>query len=212
MLGTAFFVDDSGLLLTSRSVIATPLAPGARLGLVVRMALSPSQASLVPLATFEAADAPLDLAIARVPVELRPAFALARVEAAPLLWERIASYGCVAVEQPRSDRPLVPVHHALTGNVLREVIGHADQSPALLELSFRVPSRLRGAPLFAYERSRSRLYGVCIGNRSLTVDGYPGASETALDTCGVAVDLRALGGWRPRLLGGRSLREVFPES
>lgn len=209
-LGTAFFVDESGILLTLASLLRDA-GRDASLGLVVRIRDGRTPHAVVPIVEFENAETPWDVAIGRADVASRRAFSLAHVEAQPLLGRELGTLGCVALDRSKDARSPLPVFRAHSGCVLRESSASPGRAPAI-DLAFAVPSLLRGAPVFVHERPIAKLVAICAGNGSLGELRYPGVfgepDATRRDTHGVAFDLRGLGPWRPKLLAGRSLREI----
>jgi hypothetical protein len=225
LIGTSFFLNSFGLLVSARHVFESALsnstAKGFRTGIVVKDQGGKSLTSVIcPLDRFEAAPDPFDIAIAVL--NYRCSTLLIADDITIQEWADVATLGYPidAVSGPISKLNLNL--RCLKGYVQRPLRPgdlHLGGNPPAFELSFLLGRGLSGAPLFKHAQPKDIVIGVCVGSSRTEVvedefteiqaDGRKYTEKRLkIDQFGVAHDMRPLLDWKPGLLAGISLREA----
>jgi len=95
-----------------------------------------------------------------------------------------------------------------------------DENPPAFELSFLISRGMSGSPIFIHSQPRDIVVGVCVSSfRSETIDDEfievrdDGSKyverKMKIEEFGIAHDLRPLLDWKPSVLSGDSLGDVF---
>lgn len=223
-LGTAFFISSDGHFLTAKHVIdACRADPSRSYGLIVKTARDGSNL-VAPLTNVEDADAPWDVTIGKIEY---PTMSWVRwpVAADATEWSDVATFG-YPESALRASPAQFDIHlRVLKGYVVRQLNGDdygpsGGQAPGL-ELSFAVPQGMSGAPLFLPgNEAHFDLVGICVSSHQTEVSEYVheeieegGAifreRRLRVEQYGIAHRVPRLADWKPRLLGGLSLRELM---
>ena len=226
LLGTAFFVNSAGVFLTAKHVLqatAEAGSPGLMYGLCVKSQDANAADTFALLTNWEFAPAPYDIAIGSVNTKTRAWFS--RPEASRVApWKDIATLGYpeTALNTAAGNFNVHP--RMLKGYVQRVVdAGEIDlisPHPHCYELSFPVTSGLSGSPLFAPEKGKQQLIGICVGSYSAEVTEYHSTfvdddgsryeeRSVKIEQIGIAEDIFPLLEWTPETLGGQSLADLI---
>lgn len=221
--GTAFFVGKSGLFLTARHVLENALHRSAdseqKVGLVVKGNNGTSaNEEIVPIADFEFAPRPYDIAAGLVPYHPDSPLRFAPLNVS--LWQEVATLGYPESAAVNEGQTLWMNLRAHRGYVQRCTLSRdvpLGEHPSGLELSFLLGPGMSGAPVFAVPDEI--VIGVAVGShRSEEVeDSIVEVSEDGrefrekrvrIEQHGFAHCLTDLLHWRPNLFAGRSLVEA----
>ena len=176
LLGTAFFIDNSGVFLTARHVLqGIKESAQVEAGLNVKAGHAGAANLFAPLRGWESAPDPYDIAIGRVDFGSRCWFSvLERRPASP--WKDIATLGYPETALNCEDSNFNIHLRALKGYVQRHVasgeIALIRPHPECYELNFPIASGMSGAPLFEPVNNRQELLGVCVGSYSAETTDY----------------------------------------
>ncbi len=225
LLGTAFFIDGAGTFLTASHVLEKlPRAsPSLRHGLVAKSADVRRSNVFAPLRNWESAPKPHDIAIGKIEFPSRSWFSIPR-KSFQSPWKDVATIGYPEAAL-NTDADSFNIHYrTLKGYIQRFVeageIAPIRPHPDCYELSFQITAGMSGAPLFTSDNNAQQLIGVCVGShdseiatyRSTVVeeDGHTLEEKSVkVEQIGIAQSIIPLLGWRPRVLGGRTIGEVI---
>ena len=229
LLGTAFFVNSTGVFLAAKHVLTATEKDSPR-GQVCGLSLKSQDATaadvFAPLKGWQSAPAPYDIAIGKVDAQSRAWFSPPQ-ETRVSPWRDIATLGYpeTALNNAAGDFNIRP--RMLKGYVQRLVdageIALIAPHPDCYELSFPVASSMSGAPLFATENGRQELIGVCVGSHSAEITEYQSTFVNDDGSCfeerrvrveqiGIAECIFPLLEWAPETLGRQSLADLISPS
>jgi hypothetical protein len=223
MLGTAFFINGSGVFLTAGHVADTVshAVAGQWVGLNVKDEAGRNVVSRI--AHIERARPPHDVAIGTIDRKSQSWFNVRRRDVT--LWAEVATLGYPDAALNVTPAAFNIATRGLKGTVTRVIAANEVPQliphPPCLELSFAVPKGMSGAPLFRPIAGQV-LVGVCVGSIAAEVSEY-GHTEVREDgkefsekrlrveEYGLAHSLEPLFDWRPSILSrelGASIEEA----
>lgn len=235
--GTAFFIDDRGTFLTASHVIQRAdedfRKNGGFVGLIVRHPTEPQRRTVAPIAAFETAAEPNDVAIGNVDfvgqgLATKGAFVWPVDEQKVWMWQDVWAAGYPESAIARIGEAQRHPPRGYHGYVMRRIPrGQVLTSPHpdLFELNFPVVNGVSGSPLVlrGLETQSFILIGICRASHTSEITDY--VEETVesdggkltekrlkVEQYGLADDIRPLRTWKPRILNGRSLAEAVQTS
>lgn len=223
LFGTAFFIEKSGLFLAARHVLEKVYAnpkKGTEIGLNVKHPTSGKNA-YSPIVAHEFAPMPLDIAIGKSKYPAQSWFNTKEPDS--YIWLDVATLGYPETALNVTDENFNIHLRALKGYVQRKIKANELPShrphPECFELSFAVPNGMSGTPLFS-PKNGQELIGVCVGSvdSEITVFSQTGIEDgaihykekvTRIEQYGIAHSIFPLMNWRPKLLNGKAISDVF---
>ncbi len=215
----SFFINAQGIFLTARHVAKA--ISGQTAGLCVKHNTT-LQNRMAPIVNIEHAPANIDVAIGKIEFETHHWFELGAIK--PVHWLNVATLG-----YPESALNVSPAGYYINlrahkGYIQRVVspneLTHLGKHKTLIELNFAVPRGLSGAPLFTENGAKKVLLGICIGSFSSELIDYEYIERfedqsthternLKVEQYGIAQDILEILDWKPNLLNGKSIKEIF---
>ena len=232
LLGTAFFINGTGVFLTARHVVQQfhQEQQAQSLGTVCGLCIKSQDVGVANQFAFlqgwERAPEPYDIAVGRVNAKSRSWFSPPEgIRSAE--WQDVASWGYPQTALNTAADNFNIHERMLKGYVQRFVnageIELIAPHPDCYELSFAITSGVSGAPLFIVKSDRQELLGVCVGSYSAEVTEYRSTvvedngrrleeRSVRVEEIGIAESLFPLLSWTPKLLGERPLAALISPS
>jgi hypothetical protein len=225
--GTAFFINDGGVLVTAAHVIRNATASICSGDQYVGICAKDPGSTGNVVATIDAhtfAPEPWDVAVGVVSCKSPTILALGNI--AVDVSSLVSTYGYP--ENALNKRgPAIWMQVRGHQGYVQRPIGEDDTSviehhPSSFELSFPISRGMSGSPLIMGGSPRNVAVGVCVGSwpselvdystETVEADGTKFREKVVrVEQFGIAHDLRPLLEWRPDCLGGKSLKEASDE-
>ena len=226
LLGTAFFINDSGLFLTARHVLEGTVKDGTckhLYGLIVKSQDEQPTSQFAKIQKWESASTPHDIAIGKVNFGSRSWFSVPRdFQQSP--WKDIATLGYPETALNTAEGNFKIHVRALKGYVQRFVrqdeIELIRPHPDCYELNFPISKGMSGAPLFLTGSvNRQELIGVCVGSYTSEITDYHSRQiledgkvfeerSVKSEQIGIAEAIFPLLKWKPEMLKNLSLGDL----
>ncbi|MCZ4428869.1 serine protease [Agrobacterium sp. SOY23] len=225
LVGTAFFINSSGVFLTASHVLeqaaAMAKARDQLVGLVVKIQVDGTTKNGVVLVdNFENAPAPHDIAIGKVPVVTSTHLTLETFDID--VWKDVATFGyplSALGGEPEDFRINLRAHKGYIQRITKPQDMKIGRHPDGFELSFNISPGMSGSPIFIYRDGNDLVVGVSVSSfRGETTESEISEvlddgrlfteKRVRIEEYGFAHDIRGLLDWKPSLFGGRTLLEL----
>lgn len=224
--GSAFLINSSGWCLTAAHVLLAAVNEGEKqrqlVGVIGKSDKGESSQNMFfPLSLHECAPSPFDVAIFKTTYLSDTLFSA--MDRSVEHWQEVATLG-YPLNAIGKELEKVKINlRAQRGHIQRLIAPNElpfEENPPAFELSFLISRGMSGSPIFIHSQPRDIVVGVCVSSfRSETIDDEfievrdDGSKyverKMKIEEFGIAHDLRPLLDWKPGVLSGESLGDVF---
>ena len=233
LMGTAFYINDDGFFLTVGHVLRAAI-DGAKQDYehpsLLRRQKNTGEYKVGILDRYEFSPKPHDIAIGKIHGETKSYYELAN-PGTDLVWKNVHAIGYPdsTFIEVKGSKIISP--RKLTGQVTRFLMEDEprfDCANSDFELSYRIPYKMSGSPLFIFDTSADEvlndkfisLIGICVGNleseilahESIEIDDKDGLHKERrlkIEEYGIAHNLWEIRDWEPEILDGLTLMDAI---